>query len=76
MVRDFVGQEIKSGMTVVYPVRRRSQMLLHALRVTMIEQGSEPKIIGYNGKGRRITIKNLHTVIVVPKTISVNPGVG
>jgi len=61
---DFVGRTIKAGDTVVYPVRRKSEMWLTNLQVTQVLDDS---IIGFNHLGKRITVHNLKNVVVVPK---------
>jgi len=61
---DFLGRTIKAGDTVVYPVRRKSEMWLTKLKVTQVLDDS---IIGFNHLGKRITVHNLKNVVVVPK---------
>jgi hypothetical protein len=64
---DFVGKQIDVGDTVVYAVRGGSQLWLTKLRVTQLHTG---KLIGYkpeDASQRRITLKNLHTCVVVAK---------
>jgi hypothetical protein len=74
--KDFMGREIKEGVTLVYPVRRLSEMWLKKLTVTRIVeilrrvQGeSQPKpvtaIIGLSPVGRRITLTKASRCIIV-----------
>lgn len=58
---DFLGRDIKAGDTVVYPVRRGSNMWLNRLKVTKVEPES---ITGMNPDGRWITVKNLKNVVI------------
>ena len=62
MSRDFIGRAIAAGNTVVYPVRRGSNMWLNKLAVTQV---ADDHITGFNGDGRRITVKNLNNCVVV-----------
>ena len=62
MSRDFIGRAIAAGNTVVYPVRRGSSMWLNKLAVTQVD---DDHITGFNGDGRRITVKNLNNCVVV-----------
>ncbi len=62
MSRDFIGRAIVAGNTVVYPVRRGSDMWLNRLNVTQV---AEDHITGFNKDGRRITVKNLANCVVV-----------
>lgn len=64
---DFVGQAINVGNTVVYAVRGGSQLWLDKIVVTQVHVN---RIIGYkpgDTMQRRITLKNLHTCVVVKK---------
>jgi len=63
--KDFVGQEIGVGDTVVYAVRAGSDLWLDKIIVTQVHP---TKIVGYklnDTMQRRITIKNLHTCVVI-----------
>lgn len=62
MVTDFAGNEIKAGQTVVYPVRRGSQMWLSEITVNKVEAEN---ILGVNKEGRRVTVKNLKNVVII-----------
>lgn len=64
--KDYMGREIKAGDTLVYPVRRGSSMWLNRLLVT---QAIADAVTGTNPDGRRITVKNLNTAVVVPAPI-------
>lgn len=66
---DFLGNEIHTGCTVVYPVRKGSRMWLSKLQVTKIKQvpGEKPAIVGVNGKGSVVTVINLQNCIVVER---------
>lgn len=68
---DFVGAEIHSGDTIVYPIRQGSSMWLKKAVVTGIEPRKDSvSLIAYdpeNVSQRRLNIKNLHTVVVVKK---------
>ena len=59
---DFLGRTIKAGDTVVYPVRRKSEMWLTKLKVTQV---LDDAIIGFGHLGKRITVHNLKNVVVV-----------
>lgn len=72
MIVDFLGREIAAGGYIVYPVRRGSQMWLTKLRVTQVNSGKTPSVVGFNDAGRRIVIKNLANVVVIQP---VNQGV-
>jgi len=62
---DFMGREIKVGDTVIYPVRRGSRMWMQKIKVTQIVPGKEPQLGGFNGEGRKITLRTLANVTVV-----------
>ena len=64
---DFLGNPIKAGDTVVYPVRRGSDMWLNKLSV---QQVTDDGISGYNATGRKVNVSKLSNVVVAPK-----PGV-
>lgn len=64
-VNDFIGRPITSGATVVYPVRRGSDMWMQRITVTQVIGGVKPSLGGFNGEGRRITIHNIKNVVVV-----------
>lgn len=70
--RDFLGREIKEGVTLVYPVRRVSAMWLKKITVQRIIETTDRKtggtiiaIIGVNDNGRRITLTRSDRCIVV-----------
>jgi hypothetical protein len=60
---DFTGRTIEAGHVVVYPVRRGSEMWLNKLSVSQV---SDDSIVGYSPIGKRLTIKNLKNVVIVP----------
>lgn len=65
---DFVGQRIKIGDAICYPVRRGSHMCLKRCKVTNIVQHDHtqpPILVGINPAGHKVTIYNLHNCIVV-----------
>ncbi len=64
---DFVGREIKVGSTVVYAVRRFSDITFKRMTVQQIvETGKDgkPYLSGFKPDGRRVQIHNLGTVMV------------
>jgi len=64
---DFVGNPINVGDTTAYAVRGGSHLWLDKIVVTQVHTN---KIVGYKPNDtmqRRITIKNLHTCVVVKK---------
>jgi hypothetical protein len=70
--RDFLGKEIKEGVTLVYPVRRMSDMWLKKITVKRIIEtgnrrgrGTVKAIIGVNPDGRRITLTKADRCVVV-----------
>lgn len=63
---DFLGQEIKAGSTILYPVRRGSEMWLNKLNVTHVDTEG---LKGLNHLGRRIVITNLKNVVVIDKLV-------
>lgn len=60
MSKDFLGNEIHAGMTLVYPIRRGSRMWLEKITVSMV---SDTQIKGYAPDGRLKTIKNIQTTV-------------
>ncbi|GMU26192.1 MAG: hypothetical protein AMXMBFR16_10970 [Candidatus Uhrbacteria bacterium] len=66
---DFMGKEIKVGATVVYPVRRGSQMWLKSLLVEAVEviRSTPPvfKIIGRNSDGFLTRLETPDRCVVV-----------
>ena len=60
-VVDHVGREITPGCSIIYPVRRGSEMKLN--RITVEQLG--PKLTGFNANGIRVFIQNIGNVIVV-----------
>lgn len=64
-VLDFMGRAIVAGNTVIYPVRRGSDMWMQRIIVTKVNPGPSPSLGGNNPEGRRITIHNLKNVTVV-----------
>ncbi len=72
-VLDFMGREITAGATVVYPVRRGSQMWMQELGVTQVVPGSDPTVKGFNSSGRTITLHNVKNVTVVQPRVRPTP---
>lgn len=64
-VQDFLGNEIKVGDEIVYPVHRGSDLYLRKMRVEAIDGQALLGRSQSDPRQRRIRIKNLHTVIVV-----------
>ncbi len=65
-VVDFLDKPIRGGDTIVYPVRRGSQMWLNTLQVEAVRETGKGKFVsGSNAAGRRVTIHNLKNCIVV-----------
>lgn len=64
-VFDSVGREIKAGCNIVYPVRRGSKMWLSRMQVQQVVPGTPAHVSGFNGDGRRVSVRNLESVIVV-----------
>ena len=64
--KDFLGNAIKGGDTICYPVRRGSRMWLKKMVVAeMSETNKGICLSGTSAKGRRINITNLENCIVV-----------
>lgn len=66
-VLDFVGRAITAGCTVIYPVRRGSDMRLHRMQVQQVVPGDgkrSPCLTGFNSVGRRVSVQNVENVIV------------
>jgi len=61
-VRDFVGNEITPGCTVVYACRRGSSLWMERMVVTQVESD---KLTGHKPCGRRTSITKLTNVVVV-----------
>lgn len=63
---DCVGREIKPGCTILYPVRRRSEMKLKQMKVrneaALTLNGR--CVFGLNTDGRPVYVYNLENVIV------------
>lgn len=69
---DFFGREIKEGVTLVYPVRRMSNMWLKKITVKRIVEtssrqgsGTVKAIIGVNDNGRRVTVTKADRCVVM-----------
>lgn len=63
---DFRGKTIETGVTVCYPVRRKSTMVMKSLvitKVTVTRRGLCAS--GTNTRGRQVNLYNLHNCIVV-----------
>lgn len=66
-VVDYAGNEIKAGMTVVYPVREGSRMWLSEMTVTQVIGGTIPTLKGANRTGHRVTVKKLENVVIIQR---------
>lgn len=66
-VTDCVGREIKPGCTILYPVRRRSEMKLKRMKVQneAALNLNGRCVSGFNADGRPVYVYNLENVIVV-----------
>lgn len=69
-VVDLIGREITAGCSVVYPVRRGSDMWLKKIQVQQVTPGKVPEISGFNSEGRRVTIRNLKNCAVIEERLS------
>lgn len=65
IVLDFIGRQIQVNDIVVYPVRRGSKMWMQKIKVTRVEGGKDPCVIGFNSDGRQIVIHNIDNLVVV-----------
>ena len=63
IVKDFLGQEIKPGCTVVYPARRGSSMWMNTMVVDLV---LPKRISGFNNVGRRVNVTTILNCTVVP----------
>jgi hypothetical protein len=63
---DFLGTEIKVGATIVYPVRRRTEMVLKKAVVCETPTATHGGVACYNEKGRRVIIRQPLRCVVVP----------
>lgn len=61
-MKDFLGQTIKVGDVLVYPVRRRSDMWLQKAQVLGFDQG---QIKAMREDTVRVTLKHPETTIIV-----------
>ena len=66
-VVDCVDREIKVGCTILYAVRRGSEMWLKRMKVQQIvwDGNSRPCLSGFAPEGRRVSVRNLKTVAVI-----------
>ena len=67
-VTDHVGREIKAGCSILYPVRRGSEMKLKQLTVQQVVPGDEQRsayLSGFNTDGRRVYVHNLNNAVVI-----------
>lgn len=64
-VLDCVGNEITGSSVVVYPVRKGSNMWMNRVKLSRIEFGVEPVLIGELPNGHGVRIKNIKNVVVV-----------
>ena len=64
--RDFLGNSIKVNDTIVYPVRRKSQMWMKKLIVQAVrDTGCGIRVSGRNEAGNPVSIQNIENCIVV-----------
>ncbi len=61
-MKDYLGQRIKVGNTLVYPVRRRSSMWLSTMTVTDL---GHSVLHGTNHKGRRIKLSKPDRCVII-----------
>jgi hypothetical protein len=61
-MKDYLGQRIKVGDVIVYPVRRRSAMWLSTITVTDLGRGV---LHGTNHKGRRIKLSKPDRCVII-----------
>jgi hypothetical protein len=61
---DFLGREIKTNDTIVYPLRKGASLWLKKLRITSV---TPERASGYNTSGRLVHVKNFKNVVVVPE---------
>lgn len=67
-VTDYVNREIKAGCSILYPVRRGSEMKFKQMTVQQVMPGEEdksPYVSGFNTDGRKVTVHNLKNVVVI-----------
>ena len=64
--RDFRAQEIHIKDRVVYARRKTNDLYLTEGTVVDRTIGPAPSIVVQPGVGRRVRLRNLHTVVVVP----------
>lgn len=64
-VVDRVGREITAGCSILYPVRRGSEMWLSQMNVQQIIPGNDCYLSGFNTDGRRVYVHNLKNVVVI-----------
>ncbi len=63
---DFLGKRIKAGDTIVYPVRRKSQMWLKKLAVKAVRETTNGvRVSGTNDSGNPVSIQNIQNCIIV-----------
>ena len=77
--RDFLGKQIEVGHVVVYPVRRRSDMVLKSARVSVVNTVKRPIVQGSRARklvvdhlieavtdsGRRVTLRRPERLVIV-----------
>lgn len=65
---DFLGNQIKAGDTIVYPVRRKSSMWLKKLAVKAVRDTTNGvRVSGTNEAGNPVSIQNIQNCVVVTK---------
>jgi len=64
--KDFLGNDINTTDTIVYPVRRGSQMWLKKLVVDAVrDTGNGVRVTGRNAAGNPVSIQNVQNCVVV-----------
>ncbi len=65
---DYLGNQIKAKDTIVYPVRRGSNMWLKKLVVQAVrDTGRGVRVSGTNEAGNPVSIQNIQNCVVVSK---------
>ena len=67
---DHLGNKIKAGDTIVYPVRRKSAMWLNTLVIDAVRDTTNGvQVSGRNAAGNRVSIQNIQNCVVVTKCL-------
>lgn len=61
---DYLGSPIQTGCRIVYPVRKGSSL---GMRQMKVERILADRLVGYNPDGRRISLQNWKTCVVVER---------